>query len=75
MKHRTQEEIAALILEVIANSNSGATQTIIMYKAYLSFVQLKRFLSSLLERGLIDYQKEDRLYTIREGYTFATSIQ
>ena len=30
MKHRTQEEIAALILEVIANSNSGATQTIII---------------------------------------------
>ena len=29
MKHRTQEEIVALILEVIANSNSGATQTII----------------------------------------------
>jgi predicted transcriptional regulator len=68
MKHRTQEEIAALILEVIANSNSnsGATQTIIMYKAYLTFAQLKRFLSSLLERGMIKYQIEDQLYTITE---------
>ena len=66
MKHRTQEEIAALILETVANSNSGATQTRIMYEAYLSYVQLKRFLSSLLERGLIEYQKEDRLYTITE---------
>jgi predicted transcriptional regulator len=66
MKHRTQEEIAALILEVIANSDRGATQTIIMYKAYLTFAQLKRFLSSLLERGIIEYQREDQLYTITE---------
>jgi predicted transcriptional regulator len=66
MKHRTQEEIAALILEAVANSNSGTTQTRIMYEAYLSYAQLKRFLSSLLERGLIEYQKEDQLYTITE---------
>jgi predicted transcriptional regulator len=66
MKHRTQEEITALILEVIANSSNGTTQTIIMYKAYLTFAQLKRFLSSLLEKGIIDYQKEDQLYRITE---------
>jgi predicted transcriptional regulator len=58
MKHRTEEEIAALILEAVANTNI-ATQTIIMYKAYLSYAQLKRFLSSLLEKGLIDYAKEN----------------
>lgn len=65
MKHRTKEEIAALILEAVVNTNR-ATQTIIMYKAYLTYAQLKLFLSSLLEKGLIDYQKEDRLYTITE---------
>jgi DNA-binding PadR family transcriptional regulator len=37
-----------------------------MYKAYLTHVQLKEFLSSLLEKGLIEYHKEDRLYTITE---------
>jgi predicted transcriptional regulator len=66
MKDRTQEEISALILEVIANSSNGTTQTIIMYKAYLTFAQLKRFLSSLLEKAIIEYQKEDQLYTITE---------
>jgi predicted transcriptional regulator len=66
MKHRTQEEITALILEVIANNRNATTQTIIMYKAYLTFAQLKRFLSSMLEKGIIDYQKEDQLYTITE---------
>ena len=65
MKHRTKEEIAALILEAIVHSNR-ATQTIIMYKAYLTHVQLKQFLSSMVEKGLIQYHKLERLYTITE---------
>lgn len=65
MKHRSKEEISALILEAIVHTNR-ATQTIIMYKAYLTHAQLKEFLSSLLEKGLIEYQKEDGLYTITE---------
>jgi predicted transcriptional regulator len=65
LKHRTKEEITALILEAIVHTNR-ATQTIIMYKAYLTHVQLKQFLSSLSEKGLIEYHKEDRLYTITE---------
>ena len=65
MKHRTKEEITALILEAISHT-TRATQTIIMYKSYLTHVQLKQFLSSLTEKGLIEYHKEDRLYTITE---------
>ena len=65
MKHRTREEITALSLEAITHTNR-ATQTIIMYKSYLTHVQLKQFLSSLTEKGLIEYHKEDRLYTITE---------
>ena len=65
MKHRTKEEISALILNSITHTNR-ATQTIIMYKAYLTHVQLKQFLSSLMEKGLIEYHKEDRLYTITD---------
>jgi predicted transcriptional regulator len=65
LKHRSKEEISALILESIVHTNR-ATQTIIMYKAYLTHAQLKEFLSSLVEKGLIAYQREDRLYTITE---------
>ena len=65
LKHRTKEEITALILNSITHTNR-ATQTIIMYKAYLTHVQLKQFLSSLIEKGLIEYHKEDRLYTITD---------
>jgi predicted transcriptional regulator len=63
LKHRTKEEITALILEAITHTNR-ATQTIIMYKAYLTHVQLKQFLSSLTEKGLIEYHKLERIYTI-----------
>jgi predicted transcriptional regulator len=65
LRHRTKEEITALILEAITHTKR-ATQTIIMYKSYLTHVQLKHFLSSLIEKGLIEYHKEDRLYTITQ---------
>ena len=65
MKHRSKEEISALILEAIVNTHRP-TQTMIMYKAYLTHVQLKEFLASLMEQGLIDYNKLERIYTITE---------
>ena len=65
MKHRSKEEIAALVLEAIVNTNRP-TQTMIMYKAYLTHVQLKEFLASLTEKGLIEYHNLERIYTIRE---------
>jgi predicted transcriptional regulator len=54
-----------LILEAITHTNR-TTQTIIMYKSYLTHVQLKQFLSSLTEKGLIEYHKLERIYTITE---------
>ena len=65
MKHRSKEEIAALILEAIVNTDRP-TQTMIMYKAYLTHVQLKQFLASLMEQGLIEYHTLERIYTITE---------
>lgn len=65
MKHRSKEEIAALVLEAIVNTHRP-TQTMIMYKAYLTHVQLKEFLASLMEMGLIEYHKLERIYTITE---------
>jgi predicted transcriptional regulator len=65
MKHRSQEQITALILEAANYTNSsgsGATQTIIMYKAYLTYVQLKDYLSFLIEKGLIEYHRGERVY-------------
>ncbi len=65
MKHRSKEEISALVLEATVNTHRP-TQTMIMYKAYLTHVQLKEFLASLMEQGLIEYNKLERIYTITE---------
>ena len=65
MKHRSKEEIAALVLGAIVNTHRP-TQTMIMYRAYLTHVQLKQLLVSSMEKGLIEYHKLERIYTIRE---------
>ena len=46
MKYRSRTEIVAMILEA---ANGGATKTKIMYKAFLSYAQLKEYLSVLIE--------------------------
>jgi predicted transcriptional regulator len=38
----------------------------IHYKAYLTHVQLKQFLASLIEQGLIEYHNLERIYIITE---------
>lgn len=43
------------MLSTINESDAkGATKTSIMYKSFLSYEQLKEYLSFLLEKGLID---------------------
>ena len=54
MKYRSRTDITGLILEA---ANGGATKTKIMYKAYLSFAQLKEYLSMLIEKELIEYEE------------------
>ena len=46
MKYRSRTDIVALILEA---ANGRATKTKIMYKAFLSYAQLKEYLTVLLE--------------------------
>jgi predicted transcriptional regulator len=63
MKYRSRTDITGLILEA---ANGGATKTKIMYKAYLSFAQLREYLSMLLEKGLIDYVEGRTIYKTTE---------
>ena len=52
MKYRSRTEIVSNILDA---ANGGATKTKIMYKAFLSYGQLKEYLSLLIENNLIEY--------------------
>ena len=53
MKYRSRTDIVAQILEAANESDGGATKTKIMYKAYLSYAQLKEYLAVLVESGLL----------------------
>ena len=52
MKYRSRTEIVSMILET---ANGGATKTKIMYKAFLSYAQLREYLSVLIENNLLEY--------------------
>ncbi|HSL12773.1 MAG TPA: winged helix-turn-helix domain-containing protein [Nitrososphaeraceae archaeon] len=52
MKYRSRTEIVSNILDA---ANGKATKTKIMYKAFLSYPQLKEYLSVLTENNLIEY--------------------
>lgn len=63
MKYRSRTDITALILDA---ANGGATKTRIMYKAFLSFAQMREYLSLLLEKGLLDYVEGGGIYKTTE---------
>ena len=63
MKYRSRTDIVSQMLEA---ANGGATKTKIMYKAYLSYAQLKDYLSMMLENGLLEYVEGKKLYKVTE---------
>lgn len=56
-------DIAAAILDI---AQDGAMKTKIMYRAFLSFPQLKEYLAILTDGGLLEYAKEERAYNTTE---------
>ena len=63
MKYRSRTEIVSMILEA---ANGGATKTRIMYKAFLSYAQLREYLSVLIENNLLEYLEGSQTYKTTE---------
>jgi predicted transcriptional regulator len=69
MKYRSRTDIVAQILD--AASGNGANKTKIMYKAYLSYAQLKEYLSILISNGLLEENHAEKLFkTTEKGIKF-----
>ena len=60
MKYRSRTDIVGSILE--ATNGGRATKTKIMYKAFLSFAQLKEYLRDLLQNDLIEFDEGHKTY-------------
>jgi predicted transcriptional regulator len=68
MKYRSRTDITAQILEA---ANGGVTKTKIMYKAFLSYAQLKEYLGVLMENRLLEYIEGEQMYkTTDKGNRF-----
>ncbi len=64
MKYRSRNDI---IKDILDTANGGnATKTKIMYKAYLSFGQLKEYLSLLTDSGLLKYDTYTQTFKTTE---------
>jgi predicted transcriptional regulator len=56
---------------ILDAGNGGATKTKIMYKAFLSYAQLREYLSVLIENNLIEYVEGSQTYkTTEKGLNF-----
>jgi predicted transcriptional regulator len=68
MKYRSRTEIVSNILEA---ANGSATKTKIMYRAFLSYAQLKEYLAVLLENGLLEHVEGNGTFkTTSKGLKF-----
>ena len=68
MKYRSRTEITAMILDT---ANKETTKIKIMYNAYLSYNQLKEYLSLLIENDLIEYIGGSKIFrTTEKGFKF-----
>ena len=70
MRNRSDIDIMGEILDA-ANERSGAGRTKIMYKAFLTYAQLKEYLPALTERGLLRYDVDAQTFkTTQKGLRF-----
>jgi predicted transcriptional regulator len=68
MRNRDRTEIVSNILDA---ANGGITKTKIMYTAFLSYGQLKEYLSLLIENNLLEYLDGTQTYkTTEKGLNF-----
>jgi predicted transcriptional regulator len=68
MKNRGRTEMLATMIEA---ANGGTTKTKIMYNAFLSYNQLKDYLSVLIENNLLEYVEGTQNYkTTEKGLNF-----
>jgi len=68
MGNRSRTEIVAMILDA---ANGGETKTKIMYFAFLSYNQVKEYLSILIESNLIEYlEGTNKFRTTEKGLNY-----
>jgi predicted transcriptional regulator len=70
--HRSRTEIVIRILEIVSGAGSdGFTKYKIMYNAFLSYAQLKEYLTVLTDNDLLRYDLDSHTFkTTEKGLRF-----
>ena len=70
-KYRSRTEIIHDILQTANSDGNGASQTKVMYNAFLSYIQVKEYLAILVDNGLLQYDLDTRRFRVTEkGLSF-----
>lgn len=74
MKNRSREII---IREILRTCKQPTKKTLIMYRAVLSYTQLKEYINHLfLERELLDYNSSTKTYVLsKEGKEYLRRLE
>ncbi|MGE5661395.1 MAG: winged helix-turn-helix domain-containing protein [Ignavibacteriales bacterium] len=70
--NRTKHEIFSDILRAI--DTDGITMNEILFKTYISYFLLKKYLTFLIQQGLIGYRKEEKRFRITQRGFHALDI-
>jgi predicted transcriptional regulator len=73
VKYRSRSDIVGLLLN--AANGGRATKTKLMYSAFISFNQLREYLSLLVDNGLIQYEEGKHTYRTTEKGMRLLNIQ
>jgi len=71
LKYRSRTDIISEILKI---AQGGSSKTKIMYGAYLSYDQLKDYMSTLTQNGLLE-RKGTKYTTTKKGSDFVRSCE
>jgi predicted transcriptional regulator len=73
LKYRNKTQIIPLILEA---ANGGTSKTRLMYRTFLSYRQLREYLSIMMTQGLIKYDDEySKIRTTEKGLRMLNTYQ
>jgi len=66
LKTKPRSKIDIMCQILAAANGGGVTRTKITYKAYLTFLQVKKFLIDLTERNLVQYESDTQTFRTTE---------
>jgi predicted transcriptional regulator len=66
MKYRSRTELIRDILQTARSDGNGVVKTKIMYNAFLSYHQVKEYLTILIDNGLLQHDLGNQKFRITE---------